>query len=83
MTIFLIVLLVCVYFAPTVLGLRTPNAPMIFMLNLLFGWTVIGWAASLSLALWQDKREAVYLGNSSCEGYAKVSVKVLPKVHQP
>ena len=40
-----------VYFLPTLIGLRKRNAPAIFMLNLLLGWTGIGWIVALIWAV--------------------------------
>ena len=46
----IIVLVVLVpYFIPAIVGRlrRHPNAVAIFALNLLLGWTVLGWVAAL------------------------------------
>ncbi len=45
-------ILIIIYFAPSVIGaLRDKeNLSMIFSLNLLSGWTVIGWIISLQMA---------------------------------
>ena len=36
------------YFAPIIVGLlrRSGNLPMLFLLNVLLGWTVVGWLFS-------------------------------------
>jgi hypothetical protein len=39
------------YFLPTLIGLRKRNAGAIFALNLLLGWTLIGWIVALVWAL--------------------------------
>jgi hypothetical protein len=46
-------LIVFIYFLPTVivLGLRHPKFQSTFMMNLLFGWTIIGWFMALFSAL--------------------------------
>ena len=46
-----LVLLLAVYFLPTMIGFRKRNAGAIFALNLLLGWTLIGWIAALVWAL--------------------------------
>ena len=46
-----LVLLLALYFLPTMIGLRKRNAGAIFALNLLLGWTLIGWVAALVWAL--------------------------------
>jgi hypothetical protein len=45
-------LLCILYFLPTILAARRGHGVLgILLLNLLFGWTVIGWAAMLVWAL--------------------------------
>jgi len=39
------------YFLPTIIGFRKSNAGAIFALNLLLGWTVIGWIVALVWSL--------------------------------
>ena len=43
---------VAVYFLPTFIGFRKANA--IFALNLLLGWTVLGWVGALIWALTKE-----------------------------
>ena len=42
------------YFLPTIIGHNKANVGAIFMLNLLLGWTVIGWIVALVWALTVD-----------------------------
>jgi hypothetical protein len=44
--------LAALYFLPSIIGLRKRNAGAIFVLNLLLGWTVIGWVVSLEERCW-------------------------------
>ncbi len=51
-----LVILVCViawYFMPTIIGMQRSkrNTPSIFVVNLFFGWTLIGWVVALAWAL--------------------------------
>jgi hypothetical protein len=48
--------LVCaaLYFLPTIIGLHKRNAGAIFGLNLLLGWTLVGWVVALVWALTTD-----------------------------
>jgi len=39
--------LLLLYFLPTIIGRYKANATGIFIVNLLFGWTVIGWLIAL------------------------------------
>lgn len=50
-TLLLIVILIALYFVPTFIGLRKRNAGAIFVLNLLLGWTFVGWVVALVWAL--------------------------------
>ncbi len=42
------------YFLPAIVGRRKRNAGAIFILNLLLGWTFIGWVAALVWAACKD-----------------------------
>lgn len=42
------------YFLPAIVGRRKRNAGAIFLLNLLLGWTFIGWVAALVWAACKD-----------------------------
>ena len=44
-----------VYFLPTIVGRRRQSAGAIFALNLLLGWTILGWVAALVCARKRDK----------------------------
>ena len=46
---------VILYFTPALLGRKKRNALAIFCLNLLTGWTVIGWVAALIWAVSYEK----------------------------
>ncbi len=46
-----IVLIGCLYFIPTLLGSKSPRVAAIFVANLVFGWTIIGWIIVLIWAL--------------------------------
>ena len=45
---------VALYFLPTLIGLRKRNAGAIFALNLLLGWTIVGWVIALVWALTKE-----------------------------
>lgn len=49
-----LVLLLVLYFLPTIVGKNKRNAGPIFLLNLLGGWTVFGWLAALIWAASKD-----------------------------
>jgi hypothetical protein len=51
-----LILIVCAYFAPGLIASRTQkkNAAAIFALNLLLGWTFIGWIVAFLWALSND-----------------------------
>jgi len=44
-------LALAVYLLPAFIGRRKPNARAIARLNLLLGWTVVGWIVALSWAI--------------------------------
>lgn len=43
------------YFLPTMIGFRKGNAGAIFALNLLLGWTILGWVGALVWALTKEE----------------------------
>ncbi|MFP5248635.1 MAG: superinfection immunity protein [Acidobacteriota bacterium] len=43
------------YFLPSIIGRKKRNFGAIFALNLLLGWSVIGWIVSLVWALTKDE----------------------------
>lgn len=47
----LIIIAFPVYFLPAIIGRRKNNSRSIFRLNLLLGWTLIGWVIALRRAL--------------------------------
>jgi hypothetical protein len=52
-SIVIVVLAICFYFLPTMIGSirHTEHGAGIFWINLLFGWTVLGWIAALIWAV--------------------------------
>lgn len=46
-----------IYFIPTIVGCRRTDAGSIFVLNLLLGWTLIGWAIALKWALTHEEQK--------------------------
>ena len=51
----LVIVLLVVYFIPTIVGKDKKNAAAIFALNLLLGWTLIGWIIALVWSLCEDR----------------------------
>ena len=49
---------VFLYFVPTVIavGRRAPNAASVFSVNLLLGWTGVGWLVALFMSAGRDER---------------------------
>ena len=52
--IILLLLFVAIYFLPAFIGRRKRNARAIFVLNLLLGWTFLGWVGTLIWALLRE-----------------------------
>jgi hypothetical protein len=48
-----------IYFLPTYFGRNKRNAGAIFALNLLLGWTLVGWVVALVWALSHDAPTAI------------------------
>jgi hypothetical protein len=54
-------MLAAIYCAPFIVAIirRHHNIAPIVVINVLLGWTVLGWAAALALAVSQTKKETV------------------------
>ncbi len=52
-----------IYFVPAILGQKKKNNVAIFALNLLLGWTVVGWVAALVWALTKEQAPAVVVAS--------------------
>ena len=48
-------LLAFLYFIPSIIAYRRKNRTAIFVTNLLFGWTLIGWGIALIWAVKEEK----------------------------
>ena len=53
-TAIIIIILLAVYFIPTMAGAKKRNAGAIFVLNLFLGWTLVGWVVALVWACTKD-----------------------------
>lgn len=49
--IFTTIAVVLIYFTPTFIAIRKPNLRLVFLTNLLLGWTLIGWIAAMVWAI--------------------------------
>lgn len=50
-------IIIILYFLPTVIGFKKKNVDGIFLLNLLLGWTYLGWVIALIWAVIDEKRK--------------------------
>lgn len=56
------------YLLPTIIGFRKRNAGAIFALNLLLGWTLVGWVVALVWALTvEDAPNAIVIQPSNVQ----------------
>ena len=51
MTSLFVILIFVIYFLPTIIGYKHKNFNSIFILNLLLGWTLIGWVVAIVWAV--------------------------------
>lgn len=49
--VFVILATLVVYFTPTIIAFNKPWGDTVFWINLLFGWTLIGWFISFAMSL--------------------------------
>jgi len=69
----LILFAIAFYFIPTIAGFKTKNASGIFLLNLLLGWTILGWIGALIWAYSSPEEKHVKSWGYTCRkcGYKK------------
>ncbi len=53
MSTFVLIFIIAIYFLPTIIALNKSFALQVFILNLLLGWTIIGWVIAL---IWSVKK---------------------------
>ncbi len=58
-----IILILAIYFLPSIIGSKHRNSTSIFILNLLLGWTLLGWIVAIIWAVSNDKKETVIVDN--------------------
>lgn len=54
-------ILIVLYFLPTIAAYKNENCnntQLIAVLNVLFGWSIIGWIIPLMMALWQPPKKS-------------------------
>lgn|SRR5690554_2496494 len=61
----LVVVLVVFYLLPSIVGNKKNNFKAIFTLNILLGWTLIGWVVALVWAVSKDKEDVVIFKSST------------------
>lgn len=58
-----IILILAIYFLPSIIGFNHRNVNSIFVLNLLLGWTLLGWIVAIIWAVSNDKKETIIVDN--------------------
>jgi len=61
----IIIIALAIYFLPSIIGYNHRNANSICLLNLLLGWTVLGWIVAMIWAVSQDKHTFTIQNNSN------------------
>jgi hypothetical protein len=62
-----IIIVLFLYFLPTIVGGAKRQGCAVFVLNLFLGWTLVGWVVALALACYDDP-EPVKIYQSTNEG---------------
>jgi hypothetical protein len=50
-----VIVLIVVYFLPTMIGWNNKNSGSVMVINLFLGWTFIGWVVALAMAMSTNK----------------------------
>ena len=72
--ILVIPLLGVIHFLPTIIGLKRPDRLLIFLVNLLAGWSIIGWFIALYLAIRKEPVPNPFSTSTSSAGNPSASV---------
>ena len=59
----LVLIVIIIYFLPTLLASKHRNVWSIALLNLFLGWTFIGWVVAMIWAVSKDKKESIIVTN--------------------
>lgn len=62
-----IIIVVFLYFLPSIIGYKKKNAKTIFVINLLLGLSVIGWIVAMVMAFKKEKEEKKQITNDYIE----------------
>lgn len=73
----IIILLIALYFLPSILGFKLRNAGSIIILNLLLGWTVIGWIVALIWSVSNEKKENIVVKSTNSASNELTQLKKL------
>ena len=65
---------VCCYFLPTIIGRNKPQAGGIFIVNMFFGWTLVGWIAAFIWAFC-GKDSIPYNQQKRCHGCGEMVLR--------
>jgi hypothetical protein len=71
---FLIIFLSVIHFLPTIIGLKRPDRLLIFLVNLLAGWSIIGWFVALYLAIRKEPVPNPFSTSTNPAGASTTSV---------
>lgn len=75
---FAVAIMLFLYFIPAIAGKDKRNSGSIFLLNLLAGWTVIGWVAALIWAVSKDAPPATVIVQQTAPAPMPVATPVRP-----
>jgi hypothetical protein len=73
-----LILMLFLYFIPAIVGKGKRNAGSIFLLNLVAGWTVIGWIGALIWAASKDAQPATIVVQQAAPAPAPVAIPAQP-----
>ncbi|WP_222940378.1 superinfection immunity protein [Hymenobacter sp. BT491] len=68
------------YFLPYLIGRKKPDFKTLFVINLLAGWSIIGWVFSLYLALRSDSITSAISSGANATSKASVADEII-KLH--
>ena len=73
------ILILAIYFLPSIIGYNHRNANSICLLNLFLGWTAIGWIVAMIWAVSEDKKETIIVDHKKS---ISEQLKELKELHE-
>jgi|GEM_PF-1876922 len=72
------------YFLPTIIAWNKPFVLPVFLVNVIFGWTIVGWIILLAVACIKSPKKQIYVQTDTKTNYNDVysAIEKLSNLHK-